>query len=143
MATRLRIVDDDPEGTAADWLTSADDRYLACRGAGHAFPKLRAGRGGKLPRGLRATPQHDGAYQLVMTCRDCGTERTLTTLPGGELDLPARYTYRHPEGYKTPKGAGEYVTRRACLAESWRRAREAMAAEAAQDASTHTEGHTA
>lgn len=122
MAIRLVTIEPDPEADAADWLAATDDRLLACRAQGHAFPKLRAGR---VPRGIRATRQHDGAYQVTSTCRDCGTERTLTTLPGGALDLPASYTYRWPRGYATPAGA--HITRRMALAELWDRAIERVA----------------
>jgi hypothetical protein len=118
---------DDAERRAADWLTAADDEILACRATGHAFPKLRA-RSGKLPRGVAAYRQRDGAYMIESTCRDCGTVRTLVTLPGGHLDLPARYTYRWPEGYATPKGAG--VTRRQALSELWDRTLDTITQEA-------------
>jgi hypothetical protein len=115
---------DGPSREGRDWLHAADDDLLACRATGHAFPKIRA-RSGKLPRGISARRQHDGAFQIAQTCRDCGTRRWLTTLPGGELDLPARYSYEYPIGYASPKGS--HVNRRLALAEVWRRALETVA----------------
>ena len=112
MATKIRSFEETPE----EWLAKADDKILACRGQGHSWPKLRAGR---TPKGLTARRQIDGCYQLTFICRDCGMERTMTTLPTGEIDFPAKYTYKAPEGYKTPKGS--FITRRECLAEEWRR----------------------
>lgn len=119
---QLRAVTDDPQTEAAAWLHQADDKLLACRGQGHAWPKVRRD---KVPRGIRAIPQHDGSYQVTFTCRDCGMDRTLTTLPGGQLDLPAQYTYRAPPGYKSPKGSR--INRRMAFAETWRRALEQAA----------------
>lgn len=58
-------------------------------------------------------------------------ERTLTTLPGGAIDRPARYQYRQPDGCRAPKGAA--VTRRDCLDEVWRRMRERLARLAQDD----------
>ena len=107
--------------TGDEWIKHTDDKYLACRAAGHAWPKIRPGRMGKH---LRATRQHDGSYQLVQICRDCGMERTLATLPTGDIDFPARYRYVQPDGYKAPKGSN--VSPRECLAEVWRRTRETM-----------------
>jgi|SRR5215472_1425387 len=122
MATYLKVVKlDDPPVPAAEWIVHVDDKILACRGQGHAFPKIRTG---SLPKGMRAVRQHDGSFQITFICRDCGTERTLTTLPTGNLDLPAKYKYKHPPGYKTPKGSS--ISRRECLAESWRRTMEAL-----------------
>ena len=116
---RIMPVHDDSEKLAQDWIFNSPDSILACRGQGHAWPKLRPGR---MPKGMSALPQREGGYQLITTCRDCGMERTLITLPSGEIDMPARYAYRQPDGYKAPKGT--HVTRRECLAESWRRMRE-------------------
>jgi hypothetical protein len=123
MATVLRVVEDPPDVQAAEWLQSADDKILACRGWGHSWPKVRAGR---MRKGISAVRQHGGCYQVTFTCADCGMERTLTTLPGGQLDLPAKYTYRQPKGYASPKGSG--ISRRDCAGESWRRAVETVAA---------------
>jgi hypothetical protein len=109
---------------ARAWLGDADDDILGCRGQRHSFPKLRPGR---LPRGLRAEgPYHDGVMELVFTCPDCKTERRLVTAPAGVLDLPAKYSYKYPEAYKSPKGSG--LTRRQCLEETWRRSREELMA---------------
>ena len=118
--THLRPADQDEAQQAGTWLHDTDDKILACRGQGHAFPKLRGARGG-LPRGIQAARQHDGGYQITSTCRDCGVKRTLTTLPGGVLDLPAKYTYEYPEGYAAPKGTANLTGRRECLRELWRR----------------------
>lgn len=102
MATYLRAAPENPGQTAKDFLLNIDNDLLACRGQGHAWPKLKPSKRPK--RGIRAVPQRDGCYQLTTTCRDCGMERVLTTLPGGAIDHPARYTYRAPEGYRAPKG---------------------------------------
>lgn len=118
MARKIVIL---PE-SADDWLARTDDQLLACRATGHAWPKIRPGRLGN--KYLQATRQRDGAYQLIQICRDCGMERTLTTLPTGDIDFPARYQYRQPDGYKAPKGSG--IKPRECLAEVWRRTRETM-----------------
>ncbi len=117
MATIIKII----EESGGDWIKHANDSVIACRAAGHAWPKLKPG---KTSRYIKVTPQHDGAYQLVQICRDCGMERTLTTLPGGEIDFPAHYRYVQPDGYKAPKGT--HVKPRECLAEAWRRVREEM-----------------
>lgn len=108
------------EQAGKDWLHDADDDLLACRAQGHAWPKLRRGR----QQGISSLRQRDGSYMIRSECRDCGTARTLVTLPGGALDYPARYTYEYPRGYASPKGSG--VTRRDALDEIWRRNLEDM-----------------
>jgi hypothetical protein len=100
------------------WLTAAGDAFLGCRGH-HNFPRLRPG---KQRRGVSFSRNHDGSYQIRQACPDCGTVRVMTTLPGGELDPAARYSYDYPEGYRTP---GLRITGRMALSELWRRAREA------------------
>jgi hypothetical protein len=117
----MAIVIRGKEETPEDWLYNTSDIILACRGQGHAWPKLRAGR---LPKGVNAIRQIDGSWEIVSICRDCGMERRLVTLPTGDIDYPARYTYKSPKGYKTPKGSE--ITRRDCLSEGWRRMREDM-----------------
>jgi hypothetical protein len=123
VSVKLKIADDEP-ADVTDWIMHSDDVIIACRGQGHSWPKIRPG---KLPRGMKAIPQHDGGYELVTTCRDCGMVRRLITLPSGMIDMPAKYSYVQPDGYKAPKGSK--VTRRECLAESWRRMREEIAKE--------------
>jgi hypothetical protein len=86
-----------------DFVNSLDDDFLSCRGDRHSFPKLRPG---PMPRGVNAVRQFDGSFQLTFTCPDCGTERTRTTLSGGGIERPVRYTYRYPQGYQSPKGSG-------------------------------------
>ena len=122
MAIRVKVIDDGQPFDIEGWLQHTDDKFLACRAQGHAFPKLRKG---KLPKGMSAVRQHDGAFELIAVCRDCGTERRLNTLPKGELGFPARYRYAYPEGYKSPKRSG--VTGRLALLELWRRTMEGMA----------------
>lgn len=117
MARKTVVVPETPE----EWLHHTKDEYLECRGQRHDFPKLRR-RGGRMPRGIAVRPQADGCFQVVFTCPDCKTVRTLTTLPGGQFDYPAKYAYKHPPGYKTPKGSE--ITRRDCFMETWRRALE-------------------
>lgn len=124
----------DRQKAAEEWRHNADDDILGCRAAGHAFPKIRTTRAGRLPKGISARRQFDGSYQITSTCRDCGTERTITTLPGGMIDLPATYKYTYPTDsqgrnrYAAPKGSAEWVGRRACLYEVWRRALETITA---------------
>ncbi len=113
------------EKEAEAYLADTDDAILACRGQGHAWPKLRARKTAtRLPKGISAQRWHDGSWQITSTCPDCGMQRTLTTLPGGGIDHPAQYRYVQPEGYKAPKGSG--ITRRDCLDETWRRLREEL-----------------
>ena len=108
------------ESTREDWIFHTSDTIMACRGQGHAWPKLKPGR--VKTKYMRITTEHDGCYMLTQICRDCGTERELVTAPGGEIDFPAQYRYTQPDGYKTPKGSK--ITRRECLIELWRRTRE-------------------
>jgi hypothetical protein len=114
--------DGTPDVEAQDWLYSADNKVLGCKGQRHDFPILRPGR--SLPRGLRIEgPYHDGVMELVFTCRaGCGTVRRLVTAPAAQLDLPAMYRYKYHDAYKYPKGSG--ITKRDCLYETWRRAKE-------------------
>ena len=99
-----------------DWLHHLPDKFIPCRGDHHDWPILKPG---PLPRGVRAIPQRDGCYQLVIACRQCGRERTKTTLPGGGYDRSAIYKYRDPEGYAAPKGLD--LTRADYTAELYRR----------------------
>lgn len=104
------------------FVTSMDDDFLSCRGDRHNFPKFRATRNGKLPRGIKVTRQRDGCFQITSTCPDCGTERWRVTLPGGRYDASAAYRYRHPKGYLSPRDAG--LARSDFTAEILRRALE-------------------
>jgi hypothetical protein len=115
----MPLNDEDKE--AQDWLYKTDDVIIACRGQGHAWPKLPRTHSKKM-KGVRLSRDYDGSVQIESTCRDCGMVRVLTTLPSGVLDLPAKYQYTQPEGYKAPKGIP--ISRRECMAESWRRAME-------------------
>lgn len=115
MATRIRRVDQTALESPEYWLSKAPDHVLACRGQGHRFPKIKSSRA---PRGVKARRQRDGGYQVTFTCPDCGTERTLVTLPGGALeDAPRRYTYKYADDYRAPKG----TSRTACFEETWHR----------------------
>jgi hypothetical protein len=122
---RLKAVPDPAElaRSAQEWIYHADDKVLACRGQGHNWPKLPRKKG-RLPRGVRLSIYDEfGCFAITQRCLDgCGKERTLITLPGGQLDLPAKYQYNNPPRYVAPKGVP--VGRRACLAEVWRRALE-------------------
>lgn len=97
MAT-LRVVT-----SGADHLNALSDEFVSCKGDRHDFPKLRVG---PLPKGVTAKPIRQGQYQLTYICPDCGTERTKTTLKGGILNSSAVYSYKHPDGYLAPAGAG-------------------------------------
>jgi hypothetical protein len=76
------------QGTPA--LHGVDDRTVACRGDHHDWPILKPG---PLPRGVSAVPQHDGCFQVTITCKNCGRWRRKTTLPGGGYDTSAVYAY--------------------------------------------------
>src|SRR6185437_9825193 len=90
-------VSSNPDLEAQNWLDQADDDVLGCRGQGHRWPKLRPT--ARLPKGLRINgPWHEGVMELVFTCLDCGKQRRLITKPHGQLDLPARYTYKNVDG---------------------------------------------
>lgn len=102
---------------AAEWLFRTSDAILACRGQGHAWPKLTPGKRNR--RGIRYTRWSDGSVELHFTCSDCGAERIIVTNPGGVIELPAKYRYVHPPGYKAPKGVA--ISRRECFRESNRR----------------------
>ncbi len=84
-------------------LDTLDDDWVSCKGDRHDFPKLRVG---PLPPGMTSRPVRNGASQLTYTCPDCGTVRTRTTLRGGIIASSVKYSYKHPEGYLAPKGAG-------------------------------------
>ena len=103
-----------------DYINHTDDVIIACRAQGHAWPKFKPGK--VKSRNIKIVREHDGCYSVTATCRDCGMQRELITSPGGAIDFPAVYRYVQPDGYATPKGSR--ITRRECLAEIWRRARE-------------------
>ena len=84
-------------------LDTLDDEWMSCKGDRHDFPKLRVG---PLPPGVTSRPVKNGVSQLTYICPDCGTVRTRTTLRGGIIDRSVKYSYKHPEGYLAPKGAG-------------------------------------
>ena len=84
-------------------LKDLDDRIIECRGAGHDWPQLKVG---FLPKNVRAVPARDGSFQMVITCRNCGRERTRTTLPGGYYDDTIRFAYRGGvEGFNARPGS--------------------------------------
>jgi hypothetical protein len=105
----------------ADWLHNLPDKFIPCRGDHHDWPVLKPG---KLPRGIRAIPLHDGSFEMTAICRNCGRERTKTTLPRGVYDRDAKYVYRDPEGYKAPPGLG--LSRQDYIAELYRRVAESL-----------------
>ena len=133
MATRVvGLQSSNTDEAARQWLAYVDDEILGCRGQSHNWPKLRPG---KPRRGVRIVgPYVDGVMEIVQTCADCGKTRRLITAPHGVLDLPARWGYKDPrtrpghEPFAAPKGSG--ITRRQCLEETWRRAREDLLAHA-------------
>lgn len=132
MALRVRIEEQDhPEITAQEWLWKTDDKILACRGQGHAWPKLR--RGVRNQKGIRHLRLAEGQIELTFICKDCGMTRRLITKPSGEIDLPAKYSYDPPKGYKAPKG----VTRRMAFAETNRRWLEDITAENQRELATN------
>jgi len=123
-------------------MASADDDHLACRGQGHAFPKVRA-RGGRLTGAKAVRRQRDGAFQIEQVCPDCRTERTLTISPTGYLDRTTGYAYRWPEGYRVPAGTGEMITRADCFAETVSRAEVSLVAAAIATEAAEGEAETA
>lgn len=72
-------------------LAHVSNETIECRGDQHDFPRVRIG---PLPKGIRAIPQHDGSYQMVISCLNCGRERTRTTLPGGYFERGVRFSYK-------------------------------------------------
>jgi hypothetical protein len=100
----MRITDNRTlEQRQADWLQHLPDKFIPCRGDHHDWPVIKPG---KLPKGVRPVPLHDGSFQMEVSCRSCGRIRIKTTLPGGYYDRDAIYAYRDPEGYAAPKGLG-------------------------------------
>jgi hypothetical protein len=114
------LTDTDVEAT--EWIHKVDDKILACRGQGHDWPKLPIRSSRKLVRGVwsQLIPDTEGQAEIHFICKGCGKERWMVTRPRGVLELPARYRYVDPDGYKGPKGVP--ISRRACFEESWRRA---------------------
>ena len=115
---------------AADWLHTAAIDHLLCRGD-HAFPKIKPGRSGKLPKGVRATPMTGNASKGLQN----GPIPDQPNLPrlwhhtahspvhqGAASLVTCRPSYRYewPEGYRMPKGAAEYVSQRDCKDEAFR-----------------------
>ncbi len=122
---RLQVVQNPADRTqhGLRWLSTADDSIVICRSQGHNWPRLRPG---KARRGIRAVPWRDGSVEIVFTCGECSTERSLVTKPGGVYDPDARYTYSYPEGYSAPKGSE--LNRRDAFAEVYRRTSEELLA---------------
>jgi len=105
---------------ALEYLYGLDDDVVSCLGDHHDWEKLN-------PRkGIPAVANHDGSYQLISTCGDCGRIRFKTTLVGGAWDMTAKWEYR--DGPRPPKGLG--LTRTAYAAENGRRISEALRAQA-------------
>lgn len=94
------------EGEAAgrEWLRNAPDAVITCHGQGHSFAKLRADN--KSMPGIQAHRQHDGGWQIRQPCpNECGTTRTMTTMPGGWYDRDCHYGYEYEADYHPPKGS--------------------------------------
>lgn len=118
MATIISRVPD----TVEEFLAMLDDATLECRAQQHSWPLLKPGRNVK---GIAVRAVVEGCYQVEFTCRNCGTVRVKTTLPRGEWDPAATYSYKHPAGYLAPKGVT--VTRAEAMGELWRRMMERQA----------------
>lgn len=114
----------DVDTAAREWVETADDDVLACRGAvRHGFDKLHRNRPMPNTHTEPVEGSRHGVYVVVQTCPDCGlVEREMVTGPHAEIDLPARWRYRVDKRYKAPKGSR--VTPRMCLAEEVRRMNE-------------------
>jgi hypothetical protein len=127
MALKIVTVKQTPEEMALEWLHTVDPKILACRGQGHAFPKIKDGKMSPRQNWVEQN-QLTGQSQLVQLCRDgCGTERCVTTTGTGprlDIELPAKFTYRRTKrGYSPPRGSAR-VSRRECFAETMRRRNE-------------------
>jgi hypothetical protein len=108
-----------PIRSAERLLSEIDDDQLACRAGRHDWPVLKAG-AKKLPKGMAASRQADGCFQITETCGNCRKKRVTTTLPGGVFDVDARRDYEDPENWvKIPRDLG--LTRRDLVGENWRR----------------------
>lgn len=88
---------DDLDLEQREYLAGLDDAIVACLGDHHPWPKL------SLRSGVNAEPQRDGAWQLTVTCPDCGRERWKIMLSDGQWDSP-RWEYRG--GPKPKPGLG-------------------------------------
>jgi hypothetical protein len=119
MATLVVVPEADIDLEAQEFLHHASDEVVACRGQRHSWPILKPG---AIPKGIKADPAPGGCFQLTFTCSVCTTTRTLTTLPKGVYDKSAQYVYKHPQGYKAPKGSG--LTPRDFFGEALRRSLE-------------------
>jgi hypothetical protein len=133
MGAVVKLVDNrTAEQRVADWLASADDAVLACRGQGHRWPKLI--RPGKLPKGITAkiADPKEGQVELVAMCPDCRKSRRMITLPAGEVSFPEvkwRAYKEDPAGrYKAPPGVR--ITPSQARNETYRRFSEAILAQA-------------
>lgn len=82
---------------ADEYLARMDNAFAECRGQHHDWPILKIGR--KPPRNWRGVRQADGCFRITETCKNCGMERTTTTLPGGLTDENARYAYSRPDNW--------------------------------------------
>lgn len=111
---------DEARKTGLEWLqTVASDEVVECHAQGHGFEKLTVR---KTRKGVVAVPQQDGAWQIQEPCRNCGTVRTFTTLPGGRLLYSGSfdYDYQWPKEYHPPKGSD--LSKADWKQELWRRA---------------------
>ncbi len=83
-----------------EYLESLDDEIVACLGDHHPWPKL------SLRSGVNAEPQRDGAWQLTVTCPDCGRERWKIMLSDGRWE-PGGWQYRGGPKPKAGLGLGK------------------------------------
>jgi hypothetical protein len=82
---------------ALEYLEGLDDEIIACLGDHHPWPKLSLG------DGVDAEPQRDGAWQLKVTCPDCGRERWKIMLRNGQWGTPR---WEYSSGPKPKPGLG-------------------------------------
>ena len=113
-----------PEQLADAFFAKVDDRQLECMTQRHQWPVINL-RNRALPKGISATRQHDGCYQIRETCPNCGKVRWYTTLPGGVFDVQVHYRYEDPQNWTTKHDDIE-LTRRDYKAELFRRAAEQL-----------------
>jgi hypothetical protein len=102
---------------ASDMLETMRGEFLECREGQHSWPR-NAGRSWRVIKNIRGRVV---AYRRTMMCVVCGTiRRDIIDARNAEKST----YYRHPDGYKMPKGSN--VTKRDYRLELIRRVRDSI-----------------